>query len=82
MIHTGLVMYAQAYNHWAKDTLDDPEYKLGNDGVMGPAWKDMAKDLHTLLGGVNNLDRTNGLRASMSQELHLVAKKSLIDLDQ
>lgn len=77
LITTGLSMYARAYNAWAKDSLDDTEYKLGNDYVMGEAWKDIANSvLRSLLSGP-----FRGYEArTISSEIEAAAKEAGIDL--
>lgn len=77
LISTGLTMYAQAYSAWAKDTLDDPDYKLGNDYILGEAWKDIA---HAVTRSFLNGPFRGFEPATISREIEQAAKNADVDL--
>lgn len=77
MIAAGLILYARAYNAWAKELLDDPEYKLGNDALGSEAWSDIANGV---IRGFLNLPLRGYEPIEVSREIEAAAKTAGIDL--
>ena len=77
LIATGLEMYARAYNAFAHELYDDPEYKLGNDGFVGPAWKDIA---NSVIRGLLSAPFRGFEAITVSRQIEKAAKNAGIDL--
>ena len=77
LIATGLEMYARAYNAYANDLYDDPEYKLGNDGFVAPAWKDIANGV---IRGLLSAPFRGFEPITVSRQIEAAASKAGIDL--